>query len=117
MLTTAAKEFGEAAGDNITGVIMAGMGMDGTKGIEHIKSVGGVTIAQNEAESNFGNPDVYIEKYIEESRHVEIQILADKFGNTVHLRERECSIQRRHQKLLEETPSPAINNKIPEIKN
>ena len=69
------------------------------------------TIAQNEAEANFGNPDVYIEKYIEEPRHIEFQVLADQYGNAIHLGERDCSIQRRHQKLLEEAPSPALNNK------
>ncbi|MEW6101811.1 MAG: acetyl-CoA carboxylase biotin carboxylase subunit [Candidatus Omnitrophota bacterium] len=68
--------------------------------------------AQAEAEANFGNPNVYIEKYIEKPRHIEIQILADKFGHTVHLGERDCSIQRRHQKLLEESPSPAVDNKL-----
>ncbi len=70
------------------------------------------SIAQNEAEKNFGNPNVYIEKYIEDPRHVEIQILADHFGNVIHLGERDCSIQRRHQKLLEESPSPALNEKL-----
>ncbi|MGD0335787.1 MAG: acetyl-CoA carboxylase biotin carboxylase subunit [Candidatus Omnitrophota bacterium] len=68
--------------------------------------------AQTEAEANFGNPNVYIEKYIDKPRHVEIQILADKFGHIVHLGERDCSIQRRHQKLLEESPSPAVDNKL-----
>ena len=61
--------------------------------------------ARAEAQSGFGNPDVYIEKYCEQPRHVEIQILADKHGNVIHLGERDCSIQRRHQKLLEEAPS------------
>jgi acetyl-CoA carboxylase biotin carboxylase subunit len=68
--------------------------------------------AQTEAEASFGNPDCYIEKYIEKPRHIEIQILADKYGRIVHLGERDCSIQRRHQKLLEESPSPAIDNKL-----
>jgi acetyl-CoA carboxylase biotin carboxylase subunit len=68
--------------------------------------------AQAEAEANFGNPNCYIEKYIEEPRHIEIQILADKYNHVVHLGERDCSIQRRHQKLLEESPSPAVNNKL-----
>ena len=70
------------------------------------------TIAQNEAEANFGNPDVYIEKYIEAPRHVEFQVIADQFGHTIHLGERDCSIQRRHQKLLEESPSPALNDEL-----
>ena len=64
--------------------------------------------AQNEAKAAFGNPDVYIEKYVEEPRHVEIQVIGDKFGNAVHLGERDCSIQRNHQKLVEESPSPIV---------
>jgi len=76
--------------------------------------VPGFHMAQTEAQAAFGNGEVYIEKYIDHSRHIEVQILADKFGNTIHLRERECSIQRRHQKLVEETPSPAIDNKLRE---
>lgn len=69
----------------------------------------GITITQQEAETAFGNPGVYIEKYIEDFRHIEIQVLADNYGNTIHLGERDCSIQRRLQKLVEETPSPALN--------
>ena len=69
-------------------------------------------IAVNEAKTAFGNGDVYVERFIEEPRHVEIQILSDKKGNVVCLGERDCSIQRRHQKLLEESPSLCINNKI-----
>ncbi len=65
--------------------------------------------AQGEAEAAFGNPGLYIEKFIERPRHVEFQIIADSYGNVVHLGERDCSIQRRHQKLLEEAPSPALN--------
>ncbi len=64
---------------------------------------------QREAKSAFGDESVYLEKYIEESRHVEFQVLADNFGNTVHLFERECSIQRRHQKIIEESPSQALD--------
>jgi acetyl-CoA carboxylase biotin carboxylase subunit len=66
------------------------------------------TMAQKEAEAAFGDPRVYIEKYIERPRHVEVQVIGDRYGNMVHLGERECSIQRRHQKLLEESPSPAV---------
>ena len=68
-------------------------------------------MAQKEAESNFGNPDVYIEKYIEDPRHIEFQVMADNHGNVIHLGERDCSIQRRHQKLLEEAPSPSMDEK------
>jgi acetyl-CoA carboxylase biotin carboxylase subunit len=68
--------------------------------------------AQAEAEANFGNSSVYIEKYVEKPRHIEIQILADKYGHLLHLGERDCSIQRRHQKLLEESPSPAVDEKL-----
>ncbi|MBU4418539.1 MAG: acetyl-CoA carboxylase biotin carboxylase subunit, partial [Candidatus Omnitrophica bacterium] len=76
--------------------------------------VSNLQTAQAEAQAAFGNNEIYIEKYIDGARHIEVQVLADKFGNTIHLRERECSIQRRHQKLIEETPSPAINNKTRE---
>ncbi len=68
--------------------------------------------AQGEAEAAFGNSGVYIEKIIEEPRHIEFQILADSYGNVIHLGERDCSIQRRHQKLLEEAPSYALNPKL-----
>lgn len=72
----------------------------------------GLSITQHEAEVAFGNPDVYIEKYIENFRHIEVQILADSYGNTIHLGERDCTIQRRMQKLIEETPSPSISEKM-----
>ncbi|MDP8259689.1 MAG: acetyl-CoA carboxylase biotin carboxylase subunit [Candidatus Gygaella obscura] len=71
-----------------------------------------VMTAQAEAEACFGDPSVYIEKYIAKPRHIEIQLLADKYGNVIHLGERDCSIQRRHQKLLEEAPSTAVNEKL-----
>ncbi|MCI1859728.1 MAG: acetyl-CoA carboxylase biotin carboxylase subunit [Sporolactobacillus sp.] len=69
----------------------------------------GIAVTRQEADTSFGNPGVYLEKYIEDFRHVEIQILADKFGHVIHLGERDCTIQRRLQKLLEESPSPALN--------
>ncbi len=67
---------------------------------------------QTEAEASFGDPSVYIEKYLEKIRHIEIQILADKYGHAIWLGERECSLQRKHQKLLEETPSPAVDAEL-----
>ncbi|GAB5559189.1 MAG: acetyl-CoA carboxylase biotin carboxylase subunit [Synoicihabitans sp.] len=72
-------------------------------------------VAKNEAEKAFGNGDVYIEKFIEKPRHIEFQIMADSHGNIVHLGERDCSVQRRHQKLIEESPSPFLLNR-PELR-
>lgn len=68
--------------------------------------------AQSEADAAFGNPQVYMEKYFEEPKHIEVQLLLDEFGNGVYLGERDCSIQRRHQKVIEESPSPAVTPEI-----
>lgn len=95
-------------------VIIKATAGGGGKGIRVARDenelISGINITQQEAETAFGNPGVYIEKYIEDFRHVEIQVLADNHGNVIHLGERDCSIQRRLQKLLEETPSPALND-------
>ncbi|WP_040985334.1 acetyl-CoA carboxylase biotin carboxylase subunit [Oceanobacillus jeddahense] len=99
-------------------VIIKATAGGGGKGIRVARSeeelMKGMELTQKEAETAFGNPGVYIEKYIEDFRHVEIQVLADTHGNVVHLGERDCSIQRRLQKLVEESPSPAINETLRE---
>jgi len=76
--------------------------------------VSAIKAAQSEAREAFGDDSIYIEKYIESPHHIEFQILADKHGNTIHLFERECSVQRRHQKVIEETPSPVMKPKVRE---
>jgi acetyl-CoA carboxylase biotin carboxylase subunit len=77
-----------------------------------IRLVSVLMTCRAEAEAAFGGSDVYIEKYVSNPRHVEFQIVADKYGHVVHLGERDCTIQRRHQKLLEESPSPAVDSKL-----
>ncbi|MDP4161607.1 MAG: acetyl-CoA carboxylase biotin carboxylase subunit [Bacillota bacterium] len=99
-------------------VIIKATAGGGGKGIRVARNeqelIKGINITQQEALTAFGNAGVYIEKYIEDFRHVEIQVMADSYGNTIHLGERDCSIQRRLQKLLEETPSPALDGEIRE---
>lgn len=91
----------------------------GGKGMRLVRQaselIDAVNIAKSEAKSAFGDDTVYIEKYIESPHHIEFQILADKFGNTIHINERECSIQRRHQKVIEETPSPLMTPELRRI--
>jgi len=88
----------------------------GGKGMREVKSAeempGLLEAARREAEASFGDGNVYLEKLILNARHIEFQILADSHGNVIHLGERECSLQRRHQKLLEESPSPFINDEL-----
>ena len=97
-------------------VIIKATAGGGGKGIRVARNeeelIKGINITQQEAATAFGNPGVYIEKYIEDFRHVEIQVLADSYGNTIHLGERDCTIQRRLQKLVEEAPSPALDDEI-----
>lgn len=97
-------------------VIIKATAGGGGKGIRVARTkedlIKGIRVTQKEAEKAFGNPGVYLEKFIEDFRHVEIQVIADKHGNCIHLGERDCSIQRRLQKLIEETPSPAITSDI-----
>jgi len=90
-----------------------GRGMKVALNEEELESA--FTSAKNEAKAAFGDDRVYIERYLQKPRHIEVQIIADKFGNTVHLGERECSIQRRHQKVIEEAPSPVIDDKTRNI--
>lgn len=96
-------------------VIIKATAGGGGKGIRVARDPGelekGINMTQQEAATAFGNPGVYLEKFIEDFRHVEIQVLADTHGNVIHLGERDCTIQRRMQKLLEETPSPALDEK------
>jgi len=88
----------------------AGGGGRGMRIVESRKDLSqAVETAQAEAAGAFGSPEVYIEKYLLSPRHIEYQVLADEQGNVIHLGERECSIQRRHQKLIEESPSPAVS--------
>ena len=88
----------------------------GGKGMEVVEAPGDAEEAferaQRQGQSYFANPDVYVEKLIVDPRHVEVQVLADAHGNVVHLGERDCTIQRRHQKLIEETPSPAVDQEL-----
>ena len=79
-----------------------------------ISLVNAIAVAKREAQVAFNDSSIYIEKYIEPSRHIEVQIVADKYGNIVHLGERDCSIQRRHQKLVEQAPAPNISDQLRE---
>ncbi len=79
-----------------------------------ISLVNSLAVAQREAEAAFKDPSIYIEKYIEDTRHVEVQIFGDNYGNIIHLGERDCTLQRRHQKLIEESPSPHISERLRE---
>lgn len=97
-------------------VIIKATAGGGGKGIrvaeDEEKLISGLQTTQQEAEAAFGDSGVYIEKFIQDFRHVEIQIMADNYGNAIHLGERDCSIQRRLQKLIEEAPSPALDEKM-----
>ena len=105
-----AMDLGERIGYPILVKAAAGGGGKGMKVANSRAEMSeALSLARSEAKANFGNDAVYMEKYLSHPRHIEIQILADAHGNVVHLGERDCSLQRRHQKVLEEAPSPALN--------
>jgi len=115
------SDFNEAkriAGDIGYPIIIKATAGGGGRGMRIVREPGDLEnsfrTASHEAETAFGNPSVYVERYLEEPRHVEIQVMGDRHGNVVHYGERDCSIQRRHQKLVEESPSPAITQDIRE---
>ena len=97
-------------------VIIKASGGGGGRGMRVVHTeaalVNAVAMTKNEAAAAFGNPSVYMEKYLENPRHVEIQVMADKYKNAVYLGERDCSMQRRHQKVIEEAPAPGIPEKL-----
>ena len=108
-----AKEVASKIGLPVMFKASAGGGGKGMRFVNTIDEAENAFItAQTEAQAAFGNGDIYAEKFIENPRHIEVQILADSYGNAVHLGERECSVQRRHQKLIEETPSAAVDKKL-----
>jgi acetyl-CoA carboxylase biotin carboxylase subunit len=110
-----AKKIAEEIGYPVMVKATAGGGGRGMRLVREPEELGKMYLAaQGEAEAAFGNPGVYIEKFIENPRHIEFQIFADSYGNVIHLGERDCSIQRRHQKLLEESPSPALSPELRE---
>ena len=108
-----ARKLAEEIGCPIMIKASAGGGGKGMRIVRNIDEVEkAFQTAKTEAEVSFGNGDVYIEKFVENPRHVEIQIIGDKFGNIIHLGERDCSVQRRHQKLIEESPSPIVDEDL-----
>lgn len=111
----AAKKVADEVGFPLLLKAVAGGGGKGMRFVYHEKDFkNSYYTAKNEAEISFGNADLYIEKIIEKARHIEIQLLGDSFGNIIHLNERECSIQRRNQKLIEEAPSPVVDQALRE---
>ncbi|EUJ40643.1 acetyl-CoA carboxylase biotin carboxylase subunit [Brochothrix campestris] len=108
-----AREIAEGIGYPVIIKATAGGGGKGIRvAYDEAELIEGVQITQKEAAAAFGNPGVYLEKFIEDFRHVEIQVLADNFGNAVYVGERDCTVQRRMQKLIEECPSPALTDAL-----
>jgi acetyl-CoA carboxylase biotin carboxylase subunit len=97
-------------------VIIKAAGGGGGRGMRVVHTeaalLNAVAMTKTEAGAAFGNPEVYMEKYLENPRHVEIQVLADSFKNAVYLGERDCSMQRRHQKIIEEAPAPGMSEAL-----
>ncbi len=107
------KETAEKIGYPVMLKAVAGGGGKGMRIIDNSKEAEkGFNIIQNEAGMAFNNSEIYVEKFIKNGRHIEVQVLSDKFGNHIHLGERECSIQRSHQKLIEESPSLFVNDSL-----
>ena len=115
-LLASPEEAAELAAEMGYPVMIKATAGGGGRGMRLVPSAAQLTnlfkAAQGEAEAAFGNPGLYMEKFIDRPRHVEVQVLADRHGNVIHLGERDCSIQRRHQKLLEEAPSPALDPEL-----
>src|SRR5207302_8943446 len=107
------EQAAEVAGQIGYPVLVKAAAGGGGKGMRVVRSGdeldAALRMAKSEATSSFGSGVVYIEKYLDHVRHVEIQLLADHHGNAIHLGERECSVQRRHQKLIEESPSVVVD--------
>lgn len=108
-----AEEFAESAGYPVIIKAASGGGGKGMRIVrDHSELESAMRIATHEAETAFSDGTIYMEKYLENPRHIEVQILADTFGNVIHLGERDCSLQKNHQKVLEESPSPGIDQTI-----